>query len=162
MYDKCSLRGKRLLAFTERAREHAKGGGLLDPLVCSRPRNFSLRPKRPFPSLCIKTRLSAQPLIRKWLFILMQIKLIFTRKVVHFASFWKWRFMELGNAPPPTTFQASCILFVCHTLLLKPYQIDRLSFSISKDSWERPVAGRPRCSSEPPWSKHYFLRLLKT
>ena len=65
MYDKCSLRGKRLLAFTERAREHAKGGGLLDPLVCARPRNFSLRPKRPFPSLCIKTMLSAQPLIRK-------------------------------------------------------------------------------------------------
>ena len=36
-----------------------------------------------------KTRLSAQPLIWKWLFIFMQIKLIFTRKVVHLASFWK-------------------------------------------------------------------------
>ena len=53
---------------------------------------------------------------------------------------------------PLTTFQVSCILFVRHTLLLEPYQIDRLSFSISKDSWERPVARRPRCSSEPPWS----------
>ena len=46
---------------------------------------------RPFPSsprgLCIKTRLSAQPFIWKWFFILMQIKLIFTRKVVHLASF---------------------------------------------------------------------------
>ena len=42
--------------------------------------------------LCIKTRLSAQPLIWKWFFILMQIKLIFTRKVVHLASFWKWGF----------------------------------------------------------------------
>ena len=60
-----SLRGKRRLVFTERAREHAKGGGLLDPLVWARPRNFSLRPNRPFPSLCIKTRLSAQPLIWK-------------------------------------------------------------------------------------------------
>ena len=35
--------------------------------------------------LCIKTRLSAQPLIWKWFFILMK-KLIFTRKVVHLAS----------------------------------------------------------------------------
>ena len=34
------------------------------------------------PGLCIKTRLSAQPLIWKWFFILMQLKLIFTRKVV--------------------------------------------------------------------------------
>ena len=44
------------------------------------------------PGLCIKTRLSAQPLIWKWFFILMQIKLIFTRKVVHMASFWRWGF----------------------------------------------------------------------
>ena len=27
----------------------------------------------------------------------MQIKLIFTRKVVHLASFWKWGFSELGS-----------------------------------------------------------------
>ena len=46
------------------------------------------------PGLCIKTRLSAQPLIWKWFFSLMQVKLIFTRKVVktwpHFESegFW--------------------------------------------------------------------------
>ena len=43
------------------------------------------------------TRLSVQPLIWKWFFILMQIKLIFTRKVVHFASFWKRGFSELGS-----------------------------------------------------------------
>ena len=49
------------------------------------------------PGLCIKTRSSAQPLIRKWFFILMQIKLIFTRKVLQLASFWKWGFMELGS-----------------------------------------------------------------
>ena len=46
---------------------------------------------------CIKKLWSAQPLIWKWFFILMQIKLIFTRKVVHLTSFWKWRFLELGN-----------------------------------------------------------------
>ena len=47
--------------------------------------------------LCFKTRLGAQPLIWKWFFILMQIKLIFTRKVVHLASVWKWGFLQLGS-----------------------------------------------------------------
>ena len=37
--------------------------------------------------LRFKTRVGAQPLIWKSFFILMQIKLIFTRKVVHLASF---------------------------------------------------------------------------
>ena len=36
-----------------------------------------------FPGFCIKTRLSAQPLIWKRFFILRQIKLIFTRKDMH-------------------------------------------------------------------------------
>ena len=44
------------------------------------------------PGLCFKTRV-----IWKSFFILMQIKLIFTRKVVHLASFWKWRVLELGS-----------------------------------------------------------------
>ena len=39
------------------------------------------------PGLCFKTRVGAQHLIRKSFFILVQIKLIFTRKVVHLASF---------------------------------------------------------------------------
>ena len=30
-------------------------------------------------------------------FILKQIKLIFTRKVAHLTSFWKWEFLELGS-----------------------------------------------------------------
>ena len=29
--------------------------------------------------------------------ILVQIKLIFARKVVHLASFWKWGFLELES-----------------------------------------------------------------
>ena len=54
---------------------------------------FSQQAISEFPqSLCIKTRLSAQPLIWKWFFILMQIKLIFTRSCTwpHFESegFW--------------------------------------------------------------------------
>ena len=38
------------------------------------------------PSLCFKTRVGAQPLIWKSFLILMQIKHIFTRKIVHLAS----------------------------------------------------------------------------
>ena len=30
-------------------------------------------------------------------FIFMEIKFIFTRKVLHLASFWKWGFLELGS-----------------------------------------------------------------
>ena len=55
---------------------------------------------RPFPSSpgsLFQKKVGAQPLIWKSFFIFMQIKLIFTRKVVHLASFWKWGFLELGN-----------------------------------------------------------------
>ena len=51
---------------------------------------------RPFPS-------SPGPLFQsstfdmEIIFILVQVKLIFTRKVVHQASFWKWGFLELGS-----------------------------------------------------------------
>ena len=37
------------------------------------------------PNLCYESRLSAKPLILKGFFIFMQIKLIFTRKVLHLA-----------------------------------------------------------------------------
>ena len=47
--------------------------------------------------LCFRTRVGAQPLTWKSFFILMQIKLIFKRKVVHLALFWKWGFLELGS-----------------------------------------------------------------
>ena len=39
--------------------------------------------------LCFKVRLSARPLIWKWFFILMQIKLIFITRVLQLAWFWK-------------------------------------------------------------------------
>ena len=55
------------------------------------------------PGLCFKTRVGAQPLIWKSFFILMQIKLIFIRKVVHLASFWKWGFLELESGPLTNT-----------------------------------------------------------
>ena len=48
-------------------------------------------------NLTFKARLSAKPLIWKWFLIMMQIKLIFTTKVSHLASFWEWDFLELGN-----------------------------------------------------------------
>ena len=41
------------------------------------------------PSLCFTARLSAARLTWKWFSIPVEIKLIFTRKVLHLASFWK-------------------------------------------------------------------------
>ena len=58
---------------------------------------FAIGHFRAPPGLGIKTRLSAQPLIWKWFFILMQIKLVFTRTVVHLVSFWKWGFLDFGT-----------------------------------------------------------------
>ena len=59
-------------------------------------------------NLTFKARLSAKPLIWKWFLIMMQIKLIFTTKVSHLTSFWKWDFLELGNG----------LLFPCHSLCI--------------------------------------------
>ena len=50
--------------------------------------------------VCRNARLSAKPLTWKWFFIIMQIKLICIRKVLHLASFWKWESLELGRAWP--------------------------------------------------------------
>ena len=54
----------------------------LGPRDAKRIRHFRVPP-----GLCFKTRVGAQPLKWKSIFILMQIKLIFTRKVRHLASF---------------------------------------------------------------------------
>ena len=55
-------------------------------------------------NLTFKARLSAKALIWKWFLIMMQIKVIFTAKVFHLASFWKWDFLELGNGLFISTF----------------------------------------------------------
>ena len=49
------------------------------------------------PSLSLKALLSAKQVIWNWFLILMQIKLIFTKDVSHFASFCKREFLEVGN-----------------------------------------------------------------
>ena len=51
------------------------------------------------------------------IFILMQVKLIFTRKVVHLASFWKWGFLELGSGLFPKVIY---VLFPLQTSTLPP------------------------------------------
>ena len=55
---------------------------------------------RPFPS-CLKPLIQSETKYKaitwKWFFSLIQIKLIFTTKFLHFASFWKWEFLKLGN-----------------------------------------------------------------
>ena len=44
-------------------------------------------------SHCFKAKLSVKP----FTFILLQKRLIFTRKVFRFASLWNWEFLELEN-----------------------------------------------------------------
>ena len=45
--------------------------------------------------------------IKLFCYILMQMKLIFARKVLHLASFWKWGFLELGEWPIDTQVKVS-------------------------------------------------------
>ena len=49
------------------------------------------------PSISLKALLSAKQVIWNWFLILMQIKLIFTKDVSHFASFCKREFLEVEN-----------------------------------------------------------------
>ena len=72
---------------------------------------------RPFPSSPGPLYQNEVKCIRRF-FILMQKNLIFTRKVVHLASFWKWGFLELGSGllnpqrPAPVLFlreSRSCV-----------------------------------------------------
>ena len=55
---------------------------------------------RPFPSSpgpLYGNEVKCSAFHMEMIFILMQIKLIFTRTVVHVASFWKWGFLELKS-----------------------------------------------------------------
>ena len=92
---------------------------------------------RAHPGLCIKTRLRARPLIWKWFFILMQAKLILTRKVVHLASFWKWGFLEFGSG-----------LLHYATVL---YRLSLLLLAVTRLHWKRslnfPLKTVPWCNS---------------
>ena len=49
------------------------------------------------PRLCVKARLSSKLLLWEGIFILMQIKLIFKRKVLHLTSFSKMNFSEIES-----------------------------------------------------------------
>ena len=109
------------------------------------------------PCLCLKTRVGAQSLIWKSFFILMQIKLVFTRKVVHLASFWKWGFLQPGSG----------LLFWCcpgvgrlHTFLSpKPW-----GFCLNARSYREAFAAFPKQNDNYPggneghawnWQSHY-------
>ena len=49
------------------------------------------------PGLCFKNEGRCSAFDMEIIFITVQIKLIFTKKVVHLASFWKWEFLELRS-----------------------------------------------------------------
>ena len=82
-------------------RERETERELRDRLLLSRAntlRNAHNRP--PFPG-CPKplfpSKVDCEAIDMKIIFSLMQITLIFTRKVLHWASFWKWESVKLGN-----------------------------------------------------------------
>ena len=71
------------------------------PITCTS--NFhmsSCRRNGPFQS-CLKplfqSKVKCKPIDMKTICILMQENLIFTTKILHLASFWKWEFLELGK-----------------------------------------------------------------
>ena len=98
---------------------------------------------RVVPRLCFKARLSAKPLVEKWFFNLMQIKLIFTRKVLYLSSFWKLEFLNLGSS-----------------LFLDRWnrQTDKLIF-VEKDPCPDKVTLMPRnwCQFRFPLWKFYYI-----
>ena len=69
---------------------------------------------RPFPSCpepLFQSEAKCKTIDMKMNFILKQIKLIFTRKVMHLASFWKGKFLEFGNG---LLHWNNCYLYLCH------------------------------------------------
>ena len=79
--------------------------------------------------LCIKTRLSAQHLIWKWIFILMQLKLIFTWIGCALGLTLKVRVLELGSGLLRTTRGArnpyiSRLLLLMHRMYLASIWLD--------------------------------------
>ena len=85
--------------------------------------------------------LSAQLIIRKWVFILMQIKLVFSRKFLHVASFWKWEFLEHGNG-----LYVTCTSPIMH-LICPPYPPDLAQplFVIFPGYYSRPKINWKQC-----------------
>ena len=67
---------------------------------------------RPFPSSpgpLYQNEVKCSAFDIEMIFILMQMKLIFTGKVVYLASFWKWEFMELRSGLFNETFTNTAI-----------------------------------------------------
>ena len=66
--------------------------------LMGRPQPSIKRRSHVFPVVAsASARPSAKLPIKQWIFILTQISLIFTRKVLHLASLWKSEFLKLGN-----------------------------------------------------------------
>ena len=66
-------------------------------------------------------------------FNLMQVKLIFTRKVVHLASFWKWGFLELGSGLFPKVIY---VLFPLQTSTFPPLPSPYSFLFVREKPWE--------------------------
>ena len=94
-------------------------------------------------SLCFKARLSLKSLAWKWCFILIQIKLIFTRKVLRLAWFWKLDTLELRNGV--LLAWTLCLGFVDQSITVvnetfKAIAIFRVQNKDWENSWVTPLS----------------------
>ena len=127
------------------------------------------------PGLCIKMRLSAQPLIWKWISILMQIKLIFTKRLStwpHFESesfrnsemaYWKavyhtvdtgWRWSECYVLK--TNFVLTDRLYILQ-IKIKLKQVKELILIIRTVSWEFSTFAFPQTTIFESWGIIWLL-----
>ena len=99
---------------------------------------YCKRPFRVAQSLSFKARLSVQLLEWEWVFILMQIKLIFARKGV--PPFWNWKVLDLGNG-----LLVGCRGCICVSLYLEA-------------DWWAPWKGKSSALPLPPPPPHWVAK----
>ena len=100
------------------------------------------------PNLTFKTRLSAKPLLWKWVLFTSQLKIIFISMASHLASLWKWDFLELGNGLLPWKSRFPPITSPCrdngpwcsgNIILLNPKCFTYCMFCFQNDSMALPL-----------------------
>jgi len=85
----------------ERETERELRNRLLLPRVNTLRNDHNRQPFLGCPKPLFPSEVKCEAIDMKMIFTLKQISLIFTRKVLHWASFWKWEFVKLGNGLCP-------------------------------------------------------------
>ena len=88
----------------ERETERELRNGLFLPRANTLRNAHNMPPFPGCPKALFPSEVKCEGIDMKIIFSLVQIALIFTRKVLHWASFWKWEFVKLGNGLCPVGF----------------------------------------------------------